>query len=138
MVFFRIFDQNWPILTKMTIWDPPVNQPNIDFQKKWFWYSFFTPKKYSKKKVLILICEKKPICSPPYLMGDGTIGGGLLPHFWLGDFFSYFHWISIKKLLDMLWKCVFRTFGEKNVEKTLRVWCHVTSKSAVVDPPIVP
>ena len=36
MVFFRIFDQNWPILTKMTIWDPPVNQPNIDFQKKWF------------------------------------------------------------------------------------------------------
>ena len=68
MVFFRIFDQNWPILTKMTIWDPPVNQPNIDFQKKWFWYSFFTPKKYSRKKVLILICEKKPICSPLFIM----------------------------------------------------------------------
>ena len=36
----------------------------------------------------------------------------------------------------MLWKFLFRTFGEKNEEKTLRVWCHMTSKSAVVDPPL--
>ena len=50
---------------KMAIWDPLVNQPNIYFQVKFFIYSFFRPKKYSKNMVLVLICEKKCICSPP-------------------------------------------------------------------------
>ena len=45
--------------------------------------------------------------------------GGLLPHFWMREFFSYFSLISIKILWNMLWNISFRTFGEKKSEKKL-------------------
>ena len=65
------------------------------------------------------------------LMGDGTMGGG--------GYYRTFEWaICFIFPLNLYQKpiryVVEISFGEKNEKKTLRVWCHVTSKSAVVDP----
>ena len=61
------------------------------------------------------------------LMGDGFMGG-LLPHFFVFDFFGNFHLDSLKNLLEVLRFFPLLNLGGKKFEKNLQAGRHVTSK----------
>ena len=68
------------------------------------------------------------------LFNGGWIYGGLLPHFFVFDFFGNFHFVSMKNLLEVLRSFPFLNLGGKKFEKKSAGWPSRDLKSAVVTP----
>ena len=63
-----------------------------------------------------------------FTFNKGWIYGGLLPHFFVFDFFCNFRMDSMKNLLEVLRFFPLLNLDGKKIEKNLRAGRHVTSK----------
>ena len=68
------------------------------------------------------------------VLNGGWIYGGLLPHFFVFDFFGNFHLDSMKNLLEVLRFLTLLNIGGKIFEKKSSGWPSRDLKSAVVNP----